>query len=1524
MREAKGIKNAKEDNRERNGYAVRFNDQKKLYSLTHPQKRIWYMEKIFSASALHNIGGIVKVKGKINYDLLEKAINIFIKKNEGIRLQMVETNGEVKQFVRLFEEKKLSIFDFGDCENPHEELESFVTTEFEKAFNLYNEELYYFAMFKIDENNTGYIVKLHHIISDGWSINIMTEQICNNYEKLIRNAEIDDCIEDSYIEYIEKEKEYLESQRFIKNKKFWNEKLKALPERVSKYTSDNIQGNRKTYYLDEDKSRKIKKFIKQKKSSINILFITAFLIYKYKTTYQKNVIIGTPVLNRAGRKEKNIFGMFTSTMPFAINIEDDDSIEVTLEKVGKELKRCYFNQKYPYNLLIQDLDIKRVEDRELFNVSINCYSSKPNSQLDGMAIENVELYSGNQIYSMQIIVKDWLDEGSLSLSFDYKIDDYTEEQIEEIYKYINVIIESILKKPDQEICKLKMVNRDEEKYMLEQLNPTQSIYPSDKTICELFEEQVEETPNRIAVSFEDFSLTYRELNYKASQLGGFLKRSGVAKGSVVGIMATHSLEVVIGILGIMKAEGVYLPIDPSLPSDRIKYMLDDSKTSLILNNFDLNSKIDYGVKTIDLRDQEIYEGENREQDVNARYDDLVYIIYTSGSTGTPKGVMIKQQGLTNYIYWAKKMYVKSDIERFALYSSLSFDLTVTSIFTPLVSGGEIVVYHDDGSEFIIHKILEDMKASVIKLTPSHLSLIQDMDNSKRSIKRLIVGGENLKASMAKKVYESFDSEIEIFNEYGPTETVVGCMIHKYNAETDVEGSVPIGIPADNVQIYIVDKHLNLSPIGAIGEICISGDGVAKGYLNKPELTKKRFVANPFESGKIMYRTGDLAKLLKNGKIEYIGREDSQVKIKGYRIELSEIETVLLKYGGIKDVVVTVNEGLDSHKFLSAYIVMSEETSIEGIRNYINNFLPKYMIPTYFIDLDKLPLTINGKVDKNLLPEPKKQYGTADDYQAPENEIEKELVNTVQEILGGDKIGLNDNFYHLGGDSIKAIQIAARMKSKNFKIKVKDILKYPVIKGMALKVKKDYVQPEANELAKGIIERTPIVSWFFHQDFNNIAHWNQSVLLDLKLDISSKELGRIVKELIRHHDMLRVNYDKTKEIMFYNNAHLDREKEGIVIDLSSYSYEQQKREMKKLGEKIKSGFNIEEDILFNIVVFDLGSRGNRMLITAHHLVIDAVSWRIILEDLKSIIFQMRNNKEIELKDKSDSYQKWARQVNRYSNYELKRERRYWDSIISKLDSFSQPKDIDKELLRFSNTIERSLNKKETESLLGAANIAYGTKTNELLIMAMAFTWAKLTGDNKVIIELESHGRHDYLTEDVDVSRTVGWFTSIYPVVLEIREDEVVSRIKALKEQLRSILNDGFDFSILRYLSKKLDVGTKKYIRFNYIGDITNSFDSEDVFSLAHEECGAEYSMENHMTSKLDINCIIKRGELNVYVTYSTERFDKEYITEFINKYIDQIKSLIKHCSNKKDKEFTPSDFGLDNISQESLDSLFEIS
>ena len=1099
-------------------------------------------------------------------------------------------------------------------------------------------------------------------------------------------------------------------------------------------------------------------------------------------------------------------------------------------------------------------------------------------------------------------------------------------------------LEQMLANPDRGITQVNIITPAEKNLLLYGFNQTEAKYPREKTIHQLFEEQVEKAPDCIALvgattvetlRATSLQTTYRQLNEQSDRLAGLLIEKGVMPDAIVGIMMERSIEMIIGILGILKSGGAYLPIDPEYPQDRIDYMLKDSGAKLLITTNGKNDEKLGKWKGKKILLEYIIHHANHPSSVISHYSNqLAYIIYTSGSTGKPKGVAINHQGVVNYICWAAKTYIRGERVNFPFYTSASFDLTITSIFTPLITGNSVIMYTEDEKFFLLEKIIDDNQVEVIKLTPSHLKLIKDkVIKTGTVIKRFIVGGEELDMYLAERISQIFNGKIEIYNEYGPTETVVGSMIYKFVPGDSDRKTVLIGEPVDNTCIYILDKNQEIVPIEVPGEIYIAGDGVSRGYLNRPELTFEKFIKNPFSSSARLYRTGDLGRWKSNGNIEFLGRADSQIKIRGFRIELGEIENRLLQKQEITAAVVVVKENEKAGKYLCAYIVSQEEIPLSQLTDHLAAALPTYMIPAHFIRLEKIPLTVHGKIDRKTLELLEDSEAIGGEYSPPGSDIERLLVEIWEQVLGHPPIGVNDNFFTSGGDSIKAIQISARMNRKGYKVGIRDIFQNPTIARLAPFIKKiEHIT--AQTPVTGAVPLTPIQVDFFQNHKSEPHHFNQAIMFYSKESLDEQIIKAIFFKLQEHHDALRMVYNYEQEQEEISQANLDIE---LSPDIRVYDFRKQKDAIATLEEeanKIQTSINLKTGPLMKVGLFHLDD-GDRLLIVIHHLVVDGVSWRILSEDIDILYLQYKKGDPLNLPPRTDSFKTWAERLVQYAGDPLfLKEKIYWAALESQRIT-PIPKDFTEET-NFRKDVEKlsfNLEEKETHLLLTRAHEAFGTEINDLLLTALGMGIKRTFGIEKIAIALEGHGREEIFT-DVDIKRTVGWFTVVYPVILDfsndIRRQDLGRQIKEIKEYLHRVPSRGIGYGILKYLTiqdhkEGLHFNLKPQLIFNYLGQF-NSDTREMSFRIAAEAPG---HMTGSLTSRefeLDVQGIIAGNRLFMTISYNQKQYRRTTIETLINHYRETLTHIITYCCSLLGRELTPSDFTYPGLTIDQVEQL----
>jgi amino acid adenylation domain-containing protein/non-ribosomal peptide synthase protein (TIGR01720 family) len=988
----------------------------------------------------------------------------------------------------------------------------------------------------------------------------------------------------------------------------------------------------------------------------------------------------------------------------------------------------------------------------------------------------------------------------------------------------------------------------------------------------------------------------------------------------------------VGILGILKAGGAYVPIDPEYPQERISYMLEDTRATIIVSSKESRLKLK------DSTDIEIIEMDGDWQAVNCQLSTvncqpavqphhLAYVIYTSGSTGRPKGVMIEHGGVVNLISAQSQFFKISSNERILQFSNYCFDASVEQIFLALFNGGSLILFRE-GLQFdmdLFEVFLKDNKISHLHATPLFLENLNS--DTYPDLNRVIAGGDLCKKELPKR----WQNKLNFYNEYGPTETTVTA-IEYYISNNGLErsSSLPIGKPLSNTIIYLLNEGNNLVPLGGVGEIHVGGIQVARGYLNLPDLTAEKFIKDPFskEEGARLYKTGDIGRWLADGNIEYLGRKDDQVKIRGYRIELGEIESVLVQSGLVKQAVVLAREDKEGHKRLVGYIVAEGLFDKQAITTYLQDKLPEYMVPALWVELESLPLTPNGKIDRKALPDADSSLLTKQ-YVAPRNELEAKLAMIWQEVLGIDQVGTEDNFFELGGDSIITIQVVSRARRSGYELQPRDLFVHQTIGKLsaAIAARAGSVNVGEQGVLTGLSGLLPIQQWYLEKELADISHFNQGVLLGIAKSVTEPVLRAAVKQLIVHHDALRFTYYRGENGR-WQQAYGSAEGGVITADLRSASKDELRTLISAHADLHQRSLDIEKGELLRVVWMQTPDteKDNRLLMVVHHLAVDGVSWRILLEDLEVLLSGLMDGGKTDLGDKSSSYRQWYNGLEAYGqSRRLLGQSGYWQQVVKSYEALPVDKAHAgevrvKDLLHYSVR----LSSEQTQALLQEVPRVYHTQINDILIGALGGTLCGWSGSDKVVIGLEGHGRED-IAEGIDTSRTVGWFTNLYPVLLHSATGEA-ELIKSVKEQLRSIPDRGLGYGVLKYINKEETLqGAEPWdIIFNYLGQFDNVVRESRWLSGAGESQGAGRSAEQAVSEKLAVNGMIQAGELVLNWSYSTKHYEQATIQGIAEDYILKLERLIAHCiAQSAETVYTPSDYGLaPEVSYSELDGFLD--
>ena len=1027
------------------------------YPLSSAQKRIYYSVKMIGEdNIVYNMPGAVLVEKILDIEKIKIVFSTILKRHSILRTRFIFKDNDIRQQVESNVDFEIPVF-----YNKKDEIKNIVMN-FSKPFNLEKEPLIRMEVHYIDNKETLVLMDAHHIIMDGISLN----NFIIEFERLYNGDNLKN-IPIQYKDYSVWEEKYNESDDIKEKEEYWVNKFKNsefeqlnLPYDYKATASRSYNGDRVTNIIDEKKFRKIERYAKKIGVSPYMFFISVFYILLYKYTGQSEIILGSPIANRDKNEMKRMIGMFVNNIVTKTNINSEETFQNFLNEMREQILDDISHQPYPFDMLVKKLGIKTDNSRNpLFDVMFTYQNNQENIlKLDNTETQIVEINNNIAKFNLSLEIKP----KSHTINIEYCTDLFKKETIERLFEHYINAIDFIMNDVNAKIKDIEIISNTEKNKILYEFNDTKMEYPKDKTITELFEEQVKKTPNDVAVVFGDNKLTYKEVNEKANQLARYLREEkNIKPNDIVGVMLPRSIELISTLIGVLKSGACYIPIDPTYPEKRIEYMLENSDAKFLLTNEELFQKLNFENRIcIDYNNDEIYSKLNTNFLNTNNPQDLAYIIYTSGSTGNPKGVKITNQNLCNFVFAIKEKIDFSANKTMVSITTISFDIFELELWVTLTSGMKLVVANEEEQHIpeLLNKLCEKNKVNMIQTTPSRYSLMFEDENNLKFFENLtdiLIGGEAVTEDIISKIKKI--SKAKIYDVYGPTETTIWSTL-KDITNNDI---IDIGRPIGNTQVYILDDKLKIVPIGNEGELYIAGDGVGQGYLNREDLTSERYLKNPYLENSIMYQTGDVCKFDSDGNLHYLGRKDGQIKIRGLRIELEEIEKRILEFKGIKKAKV-IKQTIGNREIISAYYIASKRIKNADLREYLVKFLPNYMIPSYFTALDEFPYTPNGKVDKKKLPIPNGVLQMeSKEYVKPKTDLEIKIAEIWEEVLNTKPIGIKDNFFELGGDSILAMNLNIKLIPLTDKIKYADIFTYPTIEKMVQKIEKDEVHQEEN-------------------------------------------------------------------------------------------------------------------------------------------------------------------------------------------------------------------------------------------------------------------------------------------------------------------------------------------------------------------------------------------------------------------------------------------------------------------------------
>ncbi|QHI35444.1 Surfactin synthase subunit 2 [Kordia antarctica] len=1484
------------------------------YPLSSSQYRIWLLSQLEEGSIAYNMYSLNTINGEIDKLAIETAFKKIVKRHEILRTVFKENNeGELRQYIKNMNEIDTNIR-YLDCSNKSiADIQKNAQKEFIASFDLELGLLVRLSLYKVESDKYWLLLGMHHIISDGWSMGVFIKEFLEIYEAITKNRK--ENLPELTIQY----KDYAVWQQNLLNdtnqkqqKTFWTDQLNStlpvlnLPTDYPRPPIKTYNGAKKRKVFNSETFKRFNAFCYKEEGTLFIGLLTILNIFLYKCTNQTDFIIGTPVAGRNSVDLEHQLGCYINTLALRNSFTSKTSFLKLFHDIKKNTISVFENDQYPFDELVKSLDLKQDASRTpIFDVMLLLQNDET-AEISEDTNKDITIGSFDvapKVYSKFDITFGFEEYGDdLVATIEYNTDLFKETTILRFFDHIETLMEACTSNSKMGINALNFLNATEKEAVVNTFNPKLNWDKKWTSINQLFEAQVQKKSHQIAVVVKETEISYKTLNERACQFANFLsKKYKIVHGDIIGVHAERDEWLMTIILGIQKLGAVYVPIEIDYPQERIDYIASNCKSKIIINT----TTVQEFVSSIDTY-------EKSKLSTATTQDDITYIIYTSGSTGQPKGVKISHKNVSSFISWARSEFSLDDIDTVLATTSVSFDISIFEFFYTLCSGKKLVLFKN-----VFEIEATDLKEGKILLNtvPSAMDILRAKQIDFRAFTAINLAGEQLKESHLKGVDLQ---KVKVRNLYGPTENT----IYTTTAIITDKKAINIGAPVDNTNIYILSDTMNFQPVGVPGELCITGLGLSPGYINNEEITNEKFIDNPYVKGQKLYKTGDIGRWLPNGTIQLYGRKDFQVKIRGYRIELGEIESKLNQYNTIKTSVV-IAKRIKEQMELIAYIVPEKELEISELRNYLGKSLPQYMLPNYFVKLKELPLLTNGKLDRSKLPNPEGTTLESEDiYEAPTTEIEELLVQIYEYIFPNRRIGIQDSFFRLGGDSIKSIQIVSRLKQNGYKVDLKDILQFPVIKELSHKVF-PLTKKIDQEIIVGKLSLSPIQKWFLNTERTSKHHFNQSVILKSNHVVSREAVEAVIAKLVLHHDALRMVFYKEKGIWIQEN---EGNTKGYIFEEKEVSNDE---DYKAYCDAFQANFVLEEGPLFKVALLK-NKNEEYLLFTAHHLIIDGVSWRILLEDFTNLHSQYLQGESFAMPLKTHSFGYWVDQLTIFSKTNhIQKQLPYWTQLVNNAKHADKlPIDINTtdNFYGDSSIASFALSEELTNLLLTKANEAYSTSVNDVLLASFSAALLEVFGMQKVFVNMEGHGR-EQIEDDLDITRTVGWFTTLFPVYINVEKKEAEDHLVSVKETLHRIPDKGIGYGILKYISNTIETISSE-ITFNYLGDfgsnVPNDNKESNHFEYTNVYKGNVLSSTMERDALLDISGMVVAGILSIQIGYSAKQFYRETIQGLLAAYEKNLTDLIQTLSNRE-KTITPVDLTYKklNVDQfKKLEKLFQ--
>jgi amino acid adenylation domain-containing protein/non-ribosomal peptide synthase protein (TIGR01720 family) len=1489
------------------------------------QRRLWFLQQVDPVSPAYNIATAVRVRGRLQLEVLNACLQEIVRRHEVLRTTFRSTDAGPEarvhdQLPALVNSLDLSVLSLANRES---KIRQYIAGQAQNSFDLATGPLIRMNAVRLARREHIIILVMHHIIADGWSMGVLVQELNQLYPAF--ESGLPSPLEDLPIQYSDYSYWQRKKQdQFRTQLDFWRKQLcdlpeLALPERRPRPLRAGVGGAVCPIRIPAELIDALNELGRTERATLFMTLLAAFQILLSRLSQQTDIAVGTPVAGRNRSELEPLIGFFVNTLVLRTRWLHGASFRHVLHCARTTVLQAYEHQDVPFDEVVQAvLPGRDLNHNPLFQAMFSLEGEMSGSlNLSGASIVSETVETNIAKFDLTLNLSPVA--SGLNGGLEYRSDLFSADMVERMAANFVQLLQSICSWPDSPISYLPILPNEERNRLVFDLNLTRAAIPAS-SLGALFAEQVRTRPDAIAVECDGQKWSYAELDRTANHWAAELAGQNIELEDRVAIVMEPSFEMVVAVVAVMKAGAAYVPLVPSFPDYRLEFILRDTQTRMVFTQAHLAKRLSQFAVPVVSVDLNIPLVTTQPFEVNVGPGHLAYIIYTSGSTGEPKGIAITHQAILRLVRETNYIQLQTG-DRIGLASNFAFDATTFELWGALLNGACLVGIPREIAldPLRLTSLLRDRQITTLFLTTALFNqIVGHKPDAFSSLRHLLFGGEAVDVDSVRAVLTS-GPPARLLHVYGPTECTTFASWHEVGQVTRETHTVPIGSPVSNTSAYIVDRHGELVPMGVSGELWLGGVGLARGYADRPDLTACAFVPDPFsgEVGGRLYRTGDLVRRNEGGELEFLGRTDDQIKIRGFRIEPAEIASILTKHQAVREAAVVIRDDNPDKKRLVAYVAVAEGQTFSSaeLRAYLSAHVPEYMIPSVFMALPRLPLTANGKIDRKGLPPIAEEAPPPSVDELPRDERERMVAAAWCKVLHRESVGIRQNYFELGGDSITAIQIVGLLRREGWEVHVRDLFQYPTIEKLVHRVRL-VSQPIEVRPLEPTAPLSPVQHWFFEFHQGSLHHFNQSVLLKCRQVIDPVRWQAAVEAVWQRHDALRTGFQKTGTSVY--QVLTNRRSDFSLVDLRDLD----NRAIEECANTFHRGFNLADGPLFKSVLFRCAD-GDRLFLVAHHLIVDGVSWRILLEELQTAYYQIEQSIPINLGPNPTPWQQWVVALHEYAQRDLSgSEVAYWQEIIR--SAAQQPWSKGKEQNRFANaeSVTLQLTEEETRRLLEEAGRAFHAEIDDLLLAGLARALASWNHIRSTVLTLEGHGR-DALSSKLEANTTVGWFTTLFPFRLECAGSEIRDQIIATKEALRRVPNGGAGYGMLRYLAsrERLEPGLLSYpavMSFNYLGRLEVG-SSTALWQFATEEMGSAIASDLPRQHDIDLTAIVLAGRLNVSLAFLPQQYRPESMRKLLRHYREQLVEITEFCG-KRVPEKTAIDFSCQWLTQKNWDGL----